>query len=269
MADMVHELIVDTVTASIINHPRSQQVAIGPSEIGTPCTRQLGHRLNNTPPAQPRRVAWLPFIGTSVHASLEVIFHSADLRHEHQHGQRAWLTETRVTVGQIGGHDITGSVDLFHIPTGTVIDHKIVGPTAMAQYRRDGPGQQYRTQAHLYGAGLAAAGWAVNTVAVLFWARNADTIDTCWWSEPWDPQVAADGLARADGVSRSLTMLGPQLLLPRLPTADDHCLHCPWWQPHTADLAIACPGHPGSRADHTPPASVTDALGNPTGRIHA
>lgn len=265
MADMVHQLIVDTVTASIVNHPRSQQVAIGPSEIGVPCIRRLGHRLAGTPPTQPRRAAWLPFIGTSVHATLEVIFHSADLRHERDHGTRGWLTETRVTVGQIAGRDITGSVDLFHVPSGTVIDHKIVGPTTLQRVRRDGPSQQYRTQAHLYGQGLANAGYAVNTVAILYWAREADQPTSLWWSQPWDPQAAADALARADGIARSLAMLGAGRLIPQLPTADAFCMHCPWWQPHTTDLTAGCPGHPGSRANHIPPASVTEALGNPTG----
>lgn len=267
MADhqLVADLIVGTVADHIANHPRSRQVAIGPSEMGVPCARRIGHRLAGTPPVHIRPVAWLPFVGTALHAQMEVIFDIADLRHEREHGTRAWLTETRVTVGTVDGQDISGSVDLYHLPSGTLVDHKFSGPSRLAQYRREGPGQQYRTQVHLYGRGLANAGHDVQHVAILFWSRNADTIDTYWWSEPYDPAVAAAALTRCDGVARSLAMLGPQRLIPQLPTADAFCLHCPWWQPHTTDPANGCPGHPGSRANHTPPTSVTEALGNPTG----
>jgi len=38
------------IATAIAEHPRSKQQQIGPSEIGTPCTLRLGHKLAGTEP---------------------------------------------------------------------------------------------------------------------------------------------------------------------------------------------------------------------------
>lgn len=194
------------VEHAIVHQPRSLQKRIGPSEVGNPCDHCLTAQLagwDKTPEGTP----WLTTIGTAVHGWLEeqVLEHENARNAVHTTGRR-WLTEREVTVGQIGGVDVTGHSDLFDVETGTVIDHKIVGPTTLRSAPR-GPKGAYRPQAHLYGRGFAAAGFTVTAVAILYWARNGGWSDAVLWTEPYDEQVALEALARANQLHTNLTAL--------------------------------------------------------------
>jgi hypothetical protein len=193
----------------IDNHPRSQQTTIGPSEIGMPCARRLGHKLAGTEPPETRD-KWLATIGTATHAWLEHALEAANARWVAECGRPRFLVEQRVTVGSIGGAPVTGSTDVYDTVTSTVVDWKIVGPTRLKHYRRHGPGQQYRVQGHLYGRGWAAKGYPVDAVMVAFLPRNAELRDAFHWSEPYDEQVAVDALARANRVNALVQVLGDE-----------------------------------------------------------
>jgi hypothetical protein len=229
----------------IDRQPRSLQQRIGPSEIGTPCTRKLGYKLAGTPIVNHRREpAWKPAVGTSVHAFLELAMTAPAT-------EGRFLVEQEVTVGEIGGIPISGHCDCYDLITDTVIDWKCVGPEQLKKYRsRKHPGDQYRTQAHLYGRGWheqnrahdpAAPGPA--TVMIVFLPRNGELRDAYAWHEPYQEQVAIDALSRAETVS-ALLALGGAEALPVLGTADDYCTGCPFYRPGSTDPRIACPGHP-------------------------
>jgi hypothetical protein len=142
LRDELRHIIADAIT----NHPRSLQAAIGPSGIGTPCTRKLAHRLLNTPEVSTRPPAWKPTVGHAIHTWLEDA-----IRASNDPGETRYLTELRVCIGQIGGVDITGNLDLYDRCTFTVVDWKSVGPSRLKHYRSKGPGQEYRVQIHSYG----------------------------------------------------------------------------------------------------------------------
>ena len=62
-------------------------------------------------------------------------------------GNERFYIETKVSVGEINGQEITGSCDLYDRVTGTVIDHKTCGPTILNSYRRKrDPGDQCRVK---------------------------------------------------------------------------------------------------------------------------
>ncbi len=241
--DTVRHAYKTVIADAIVNHPRSQQRQIGPSEVGVECDRRIAYKLLDVP-ERPQSPAWLPTIGTAVHAWLEEQFDQAATS---QHiatggGEEEWLTERRVTTGFIPGIGfLDGSCDLFHRPTGTVIDHKIIGPTPLKTYKAKGPSQQYRIQAHLYGQGYANAGHEVRRVMIAFLPRNGQLGDAYLWSEPWDPQIAADAIARLTHIAAAVAAAGPRVLA-ALPTADAHCLHCPWFRRDASDLTTGCPG---------------------------
>src|SRR5262245_59886330 len=73
----VRDELLYAITTAIANHPRSQQTASGPSEIGHPCQRRIGYILLGLPEvnADPA-MAWKPTIGTAVHAWLEQALHA-------------------------------------------------------------------------------------------------------------------------------------------------------------------------------------------------
>jgi hypothetical protein len=230
-------------TDAITNHPRSLQTRIGPSEIGHPCDRRLGYKLAGAPEVNTNRgLPWKPTIGTAMHGSVQEFvarFLSAD-NETGRVGPR-YMLELPVDIGEINGEVITGNCDLYDRKTATVIDYKFVGGTQLRKYRENGPGDQYRIQAHAYGRGWARKGYPVRDVGVWFLPRDQEFRQHHFWSEPYDEQVVIDALERADGIAKLATALGPAAA-PLLETADAYCPGCPYFKPGSTDLTRSCAG---------------------------
>ena len=186
LAADLHQVLIARISEHIRTRPRDVQVQVGPSDIGEPCSRALIARLTNAP-VKPERPNWKAEVGTAVHADLEPLFTAPD-----------FITETDVMVGYIGGEPITGKCDLFHVPSGTVVDWKTKGKTTMADHKRKGPGERYRVQAQLYGLGFAAQGYRVKRVMIEFLPRDGELHDGFGWAEHFDPLVGLEALRRAD-----------------------------------------------------------------------
>lgn len=247
--DLTGDHLLHLVREAITNHPRSQQVRIGPSEIGHPCARRIGYKLLGHPERE-GEPNWKATVGTALHSWLEGVLDQANLDYEQRtkSGQERYYTEQRVTVGQILGTDIDGSCDVYDRVTATVIDWKSVGPTQLTKYKRFGPGDQYRSQAHLYGRGWQTRGEPVDNVMVVFLPRNGELAETHVWHEPYSEQVALDALQRVNGIALTTQALGGAALA-KLPTADAYCHMCPYYKAHSTDPAIGCPGDPDSQAN--------------------
>lgn len=234
------------ITNAIVNHPRSLQRSIGPSELGHPCSRRIAYKLMAYPEVE-KPPNWLATIGTGTHLWLETAFDLYNTQNAHlMGGQERFYVETKVSVGEVNGVEITGSCDLYDRVTETVVDHKVVGPTQLTKYKRHGPSDQYRTQAHLYGRGWRRAGLNVSTVMIAFLPRNGELADAYIWHEPYDEQVALDALQRLAGIDLATKTLGDRAL-EILPTADAWCHHCAFFLADSADLQKGCPGDPASK----------------------
>lgn len=239
------------IEQAIANHPRSLQTAIGPSEIGTPCDHCLAAKLAGWEQTD-TGVAWLPTVGTAVHAWIEEAFITLENQRNAVHGGngRRWLTEQRVMVGRIGGQEVWGSTDLLDLIVGMTVDWKIVGASTL-RAAKTGPSPTYRVQADLYAKGWNDAGVRVDHVAIAYLPRNAVSLDQAvWWTAPHDRGRAEAALARADQLHRNLTALtslGPDAVnawITQLPR-DAHCYDCarypdaPASRPRDAVLDIA------------------------------
>lgn len=218
------------ILAGIQAHPRSQQKVIGPSQIGVACTRRLIHSIAQVEePAKPDNETRLEApIGTAFHAQLEEWFAADNANH---HGQR-WHVEQKVMVGHIGGAEIWGSTDLYDAQTGYVIDHKVVGDTKLKNYKANGPGQQYITQAMLYCRGWEKDGWQVNGAAIAFIPRGGlhCTLKGIYFHTiPYNEQIALDALDRANKLHRLINAVG----LEQAASLYDPCKDdwCPWCAP--------------------------------------
>ena len=210
---------------AITNQPRSMQKRIGPSELGTDCLRCLARKLAGQQATQ--EAAWLPTVGTAVHAWLEEQF----MLYNHQAGTTRFLVETRVSVGEVAGVDITGSVDLYDLATAEVTDWKICGATTLRTAKANGPSNTYRKQGHLYGRGLTRRGLPVDRVRIAYLPRNATSLDhAVIWSEPFDEQVALDTLNRANALMKAVNAVGIDALLSTLEAAPG-CFDCPRFDP--------------------------------------
>lgn len=211
---------------AIRNHPRTLQVALGPSEIGTACDRCLvnllaGHK------ATEHVVPWLPTIGTAVHAWLdEAMRYHAWASPD---GDR-WHMEERVTVGSIGGVPIHGNSDLFDAATGTVVDWKITGKTTLDKVRRHGAALTYQAQAHLYGKGWEDAGHTVREVVVMFLPRNAVSLQHGQtWRAPYSRKTAELALERANALHSGIAALGLDQVLAVTPPHTGEEFACGKW----------------------------------------
>lgn len=214
-------LLIETIEDKITKHPRSQQKRIGPSEIGIDCTRRLIHKLAGDQEPD-RGPAWKPTVGTACHSQMEEWF-----AQENGFMPGAYEIEQRVTVGNIGGTEITGSTDLFIPSKGTVIDWKFVGPTRLKHYRSKGPSNQYRVQAHLYGKGWAAKGYDVQQVMIAFLPRDGELSDSYFWWERYDPMIGVMALVRANQLWQKIQTEGKDKVLEEYETCDDRwCPYC-------------------------------------------
>ena len=222
-ADMVAALIAADDAAK----PRSRQAAPGPSQLGTLCARQLGYTIAEVPKASGGGDPLPRWVGTEGHAGLQRILA----------GNPDWTTEHQI---ELPGYGIRGHVDAYHLHSGTVVDWKFVGAKSMAGYRKNGPGQQYRWQAHLYGTGMALQGHDVRHVAIVFIPRSGLTSGIHVWTEPYDPNVTEAALARYEAVTTVLAAPGG---LGMLPTADAPCDWCKWHDTHSTDPGRSCRGH--------------------------
>jgi hypothetical protein len=198
---------------------RNKQIALGPSQIGNPCTRCLARRVLGIPVERAFTDPWCRIIGTAVHAWLD----EAAAHHNTATNHARFIPELRVQPDPVLLPD-GGKCDLFDTATNTVIDHKVVGPKPLTKYRSMGPGDAYRAQVHLYGLGYTAAGYHVDNVAIAFWMRGGRLIDLYVWAEPFDPAIAYAALDRYRTIRDQALTIGPAII-PLLP-ADPDCWDC-------------------------------------------
>jgi hypothetical protein len=222
--------------------PRSRQVAVGPSELGTECDRRLAYRIAGAKPTNTETDPWPSIVGTSIHSWLDTAIN----KYQSVKGDLGYLTETRVYPDPL----VKGRSDLFNTRTGTVIDHKTSGPDGMRKIRKGIIPHGYRVQIQVYGLGHERAGREVREVALVFYPRSG-WLDDCYvWVEPYDRKVAQAALARMYELADKLMDLDIENnphrygLIPATP--GDACVWCPFHS-REKDMDVAaddkgCPG---------------------------
>lgn len=240
---LLQQEIMGIITQAILDHPRTLQKEIGPSGIGTPCTRKLVYLLGQVPQSNPGGVNWRATVGTAVHAWLGEVFTTNNMGRSYTR----WLVEMGVQPGFILETPFTGHSDLYDRITGTVVDWKISGPNGMKNYQSH-RGQMkaiYRVQGHVYGLGWTHRGLPVRHVMIVVLPAAGELRDAVIWTEPYDEQVALEALHRAN--SLAVTGAGPLgygSLAQLAATADDYCPWCEWYAPANPDPAVGrCGGH--------------------------
>lgn len=233
-----------TLTQIITTHdndrPRSLQKTIGPSGVGEPCTRKLAYMLNQAPGAGGSGGDPLPaIVGTAAHTWMAEALLADNIRN----GVSRWIVEQTIPIRP--PLVPKGSFDAYYIPTRTVLDWKFPGATKFKEYTRSGPGDVYRTQAHVYGYGCEERGLPVEEVAIAFLPRAGQLRGMHVWSEPYDRTVAVEALDRVERVHRISLELdvtnhpGGFREFPKTPGAP--CRWCDWFTPGE-DTGITCPG---------------------------
>lgn len=223
--------------------PRSRQRSIGPSELGDPCDRRIAYRIAGVEPLNKHGDPWPAVVGTAVHSWLE----RAINRYQKQHGYQGWLTELRVSPDNM----VHGHSDLFHEPSGTVVDFKTTNKETISKLHRGSPPSPgYITQINLYGLGHERAGRLVKNVSLVYYPRSGWLNDAFVWQDIYKPEIAHQALARMYQIGFRLLDLEiekhPQLFSEIDATSGDNCVWCPMFSrdmdPTIKASDKGCPG---------------------------
>jgi len=234
-ASNLADRIKSVVNNRSANAPRSQQRAIGLSEVGEVCVRKTSYKMLDWARTNPATDPWASISGTAIHAWLADAFGEfPDL----------YLVEHSVKVTE----ELGGTMDLFDKVNKTVIDHKCVGATSMRSRKKDGMTYQQRIQINLYGLGIEnefGVG-SVEKVGLAFYPLGGRLDGLHTIVEPYNRQLALDAIQRLEDTQVLLWQLDPEAnpknwdLIPTTPTRS--CSYCPWFLPFSKDGSKGCPG---------------------------
>lgn len=234
------QLAKDVILDAARFAPRSQQVRIGPSEIGTPCVSRLVRKLAGCEEVNIGSDPWASIVGTAVHSWLADAF----IRENTKLGRERYKVEQKVTLPD----GTSGTSDLFDRDTGRSIDWKVTSPDKIKEYQKKGPGETYQIQGHLYGLGQEMAGETVKEVCVVFLPRAGVLNPIFCWCDEYSRDIAMQALRRLRDITtlahgiRDKGLIGSAQVWESLPRAESHCGFCPFYAYKSTDLRQACPG---------------------------
>lgn len=242
-ATKIKQDLQEIVLWSERSSPRSRQRAIGPSELGDPCDRRIAYKIAGVDAVNTHGDPWPAIVGTAIHGWLE----EAINRFQAKNGNQGWLPEVRVHPDEM----VSGRSDLFHLPTGTVVDFKTAGSDKIRKLQRGGaPQDEYITQINLYGLGHERAGRVVNNVCLVYYPRSGWLNDAFVWHDVYKPDIARKALARMYAIGFQLLDLDienhPEYFAEIPATPGDNCIWCPLFSrdmdPTVKASREGCPG---------------------------
>lgn len=219
----VIEDLTDIIRWTDNNSSRSQQAAIGPSELGTECDRRIAYRISGIAETNSWRDPLPAIVGTAVHTWLE----NAVTNFQAVHHMDRFETEITVNPDPI----VTGHCDLYDRQYSMVIDWKTVSPSKLKDWKRKGPPEHYKTQVNLYARGLIATGRIVERVALIAVPRSGWLTDVQMWVDAYDPKLAQAALDRLYSIADILLDQGEEMDFEAIPgQPDEGCSYCPWYR---------------------------------------
>ena len=182
--------LVALINVGSAQQERSMQSALGMSEAGTSCDRQLAFKLAGYPTVNPTDIL-RSLVGTGTHSVLADMFFRLGGRGT----SGRWDVERKVEYG-----GLRGTVDLYDRGNGTVVDWKTTLAAKVNRIRLDGPPGQSVTQVQLYGAALWADGEDVRYVSLAYLPVDGKLTDMSLWRTRLDRAVADRAIARVDRI---------------------------------------------------------------------
>lgn len=230
--------------------PRSLQKFLGPSELGSPCDRQVAGKMAGLPGTNHTVDPWPSLVGTWCHEGMAECFTAEN----HREGVKRFLAETRVA----GHPNHPGTSDLYDWNYRAVVDHKFLGESTHAKIRRAGsdPPRKYIVQILMYGEGFRRLGFRVDRVMLAAWPRTGSKLAGLYvWERPHtadDIELLQEVYRQTDNRYVWATRLATgQCTLNDIPMTpdDDECYFCPFFRAQSAH--DGGPGCPGNRIDKT------------------
>ena len=183
---------------------RSQQEALGPSEVGTPCDRRLALHMLGMRPVNPGGDNWASFKGIWVHAGIADMFAWASA------GTGRYAVEERLALpSALVPFGTTDRIDRILC---MVLDDKCMGAWSHDKFRRMGPSPTYIVQVHLYAYAARRRGERVDKVAIVAWPVAEQSLDgLAAWVRDYDPTVAPEALERVERIAQDVRRVQDRL----------------------------------------------------------
>lgn len=173
----IKKMLVSALSGHDAQRDRSVQVDIGPSAVGD-CKRRVFLNLTQAPKVnQTEKLAAI--MGTFIHSGI-----AEAIKREDPFGDNFMIEQGFSVQG------LTGHVDLYIKDRKQIVDWK----TTKVKSLRYFPSLQQRLQVQLYGYLLTENGYPVETVSLVALARDGGSDDIREHSEPYDPDMAQQGL---------------------------------------------------------------------------
>jgi len=216
---------------------RSAQMSVGPSEIGTPCDRELGYRMAGLKGPH-RSDPWPSIVGTATHTWMSDTVRAF----EKAHGLKRLESELRVKPDAI----MEGSTDLWWPEHELVLDFKFPGTEGMKKLREEGFGVRYNVQLNTYGLGHEKAGRKVSKVGIVALHRAGWLKDMWVKIEDYDRSVAEAAIARMYRIGNQVIKGGvledPSLWGTIEASPSRLCGYCPMYRAGKPADDKGCPG---------------------------
>ena len=190
---VVHELI-KTVTASGKKSQRSQQIQIGPSELGG-CRRKIWLKLAGQETVNHNTLSLASIMGTAIHSHFYEVFKAQD-----PHELR-FLLEHEFEYEGIKGH-----VDMYDSENCEVIDWKTTKKSGLTYF----PSLGQRWQVQVYGYLIAKNGHEVKNVTLVAIPRDGNENDIVFHTEPYDESIALEALANLEEIKNMKEAPAPE-----------------------------------------------------------
>lgn len=208
------------------NSTRSQQKALGPSELGSACDRKVAYGLTGTPEINAFKDPWPAIVGTAIHGWLE----NALGAYQEHHRINRWITELTVHPDEL----VVGHLDLYDQTLNTVIDWKSLGTQKMRDWKKQGPPDKHLNQVMLYAKGAIRQGLPVEKVALIGVPRAGWLSDMTPYVYDYDESRADAALARMYSIAQQVINIGADrndLKMVEIPAEPDKgdCQWCPWF----------------------------------------
>jgi hypothetical protein len=229
--------------------PRNLQRELGPSELGTPCDRQVAGKFAGYEYTNHVADPWASIMGIAGHMWMDEAFNAENTRQ----GTIRYFPEFRVhPYADRAGYSYPGKGDLYDILEAAVVDWKFLGDSSRDKIINFGPSRKYFVQLLLYGKGFRNMGLPVKRVVLVAWPRTRSTFDKTYvWDHLWTPEDD-DLLAEVYQQTQARKLLGQEIAagrmhlrdVPAVPD-DDDCYFCPFFRAEAArdPAASGCPGH--------------------------
>lgn len=182
----LYKLLTGALNAQDSGRDRSKQIEIGPSQIGG-CRRQVYYQLIDAPKThEPDKLSSM--MGTAIHAMI-----AEAIKRDDPFGDN-FLIEQEMTAFGIPAH-----TDLYIRDKQLVVDWKTTTKASLRYF----PSEQQIMQVQLYAHMLKANGENPKEVALVTLARDGKMEHIMVHSEPYNPQVAEDGLQWLEEVKQA------------------------------------------------------------------